>query len=180
MSLPTPVGVTGTISYKGQVYDFSHNISQFDPNHSIFPHSEGPRSIVTGNDQEQRDKYITAYEKTDQYVDNLFRQNAQKFDAENKIDTKSGKSLSKQSKELLQLTHCIQQTRQETDHVLTMVMNNSFPSKRQREAENDGDKDMSDRDFSEEVKRQRALDTTEYFSGSEDEGDGDDNVKVQI
>lgn len=133
---------------------------------STFPASEGPRSIITGNDETQRQKYTTAYEATDQYVKNLLDTNAQTNPTFHPIAT-----------QLTQLTHCLHQTRQETDNVLTMAMNKDFPTKRKQKEALPASTDMNDDvdgqsdDVKEQIKRQRALDTTEYFSGSEDEGD---------
>ena len=190
MASPQPLGVTGFIEYNGQKYDFSHLVSQFDPNHALFPASEGPRSIVTGNDEEQKSKYITAYEKTDGYVNRLLASNLDQ-----------NPQFAPTSLQLCQLTHCIHQTRQETDHVLTMVINKSFPTKRSRQDTNNSNEpatmaqpdpnSMSDDSNQplileeqdgtcqtrEEIKRQRALDTTEYFSASEDEADATDMAK---
>lgn len=169
------IGVVGFIEYNHQRYDFSHFISQLnDTQLTSFPASEGPRSIVTGNDEEQREKYTTAYEKTDHYVNNLLNTNAEK-----------NTTFASTSQQLCQLTHCLQKTRQETDNVLTMVMNKAFPTKRPRVPNGNDDLNVDDEQDNamdiidpalEDVKRQRALDTTEYFSGSEDEGD----EKVQL
>lgn len=69
------IGIVGTIEFNGQKYDFTHLVSDLG-DLCTFPASEGPRSIVTGSDEEQKAKYIATYAKTDEYVNNLLVENS--------------------------------------------------------------------------------------------------------
>lgn len=167
MSAQAPViGIKGTISFNGQVYDLHNTINLLPADTTTFPPSEGPRSIVNGADELQKAKYINAYGNTDEYLTKL------------RAEKKAAQEVSSHSDDLCKMTHCFTRTRQETDHVLTMLMNNgALPTKRKApEAAVDGDKEEVQQQravgvtqeelelVSEEIKRQRALDTTEYFS----------------
>lgn len=173
---PPAIGIKGSITFNGQSYDFHNTIDLLPSTTTTFPPSEGPRSIVNGADEVQKAKYINAYDNTDRYLTAL------------RATKVANNDTSSQSDQLCLMTHCFTRTRQETDHVLTMLMTNgALPAKRKLQADA-GEEDHTAQggakkttgltreeleQVSEEIKRQRALDTTEYFShDSSSDGEG--------